>query len=83
MATAMLENGADIPFIQEMLGHVKLTSRQVYTRVSIAKLKAIHTATHPAATLERRGRATGNPTRTGNALTRAEKVAAAKPGEKQ
>jgi integrase/recombinase XerD len=54
MATAMLENGADIRFIQEMLGHAKLTSTQVYTRVSIAKLKAVHTATHPAATLARR-----------------------------
>jgi integrase/recombinase XerD len=54
MATAMLENGADIRFIQEILGHAKLTSTQVYTRVSIAKLKAVHTATHPAATLARR-----------------------------
>jgi integrase/recombinase XerD len=51
-ATHMLENGADIRFIQEMLGHAKLTSTQVYTRVSIAKLKAVHTATHPAALLE-------------------------------
>jgi integrase/recombinase XerD len=34
------------------VGHAKLTSTQVYTRVSIAKLKAVHTATHPAATLE-------------------------------
>jgi len=51
-ATAMLENGADIRFIQEMLGHAKLTSTQVYTRVSIAKLKAVHTATQPAALLE-------------------------------
>jgi integrase/recombinase XerD len=51
-ATAMLENGADVRFIQEMLGHAKLTSTQVYTRVSITKLKAVHTATHPAALLE-------------------------------
>jgi integrase/recombinase XerD len=50
-----MENGADIRFIQEMLGHAKLTSTQVYTRVSITKLKAVHTATHPAATLERKG----------------------------
>jgi integrase/recombinase XerD len=59
MATAMLENGADIRFIQEMLGHAKLTSTQVYTRVSIAKLKAVHTATHPAATLAGRARPEG------------------------
>ena len=49
MATAMLENGADIRFIQVMLGHAKLETTTVYTRVSIAKLKEIHTATHPAA----------------------------------
>lgn len=60
-ATAMLENGAEIRFIQEMLGHAKLTSTQVYTRVSIAKLKAVHTATHPAATLEGRDGARGKP----------------------
>jgi integrase/recombinase XerD len=63
-ATAMLENGADIRFIQEMLGHAKLTSTQVYTRVSITKLKAVHTATHPAALLEAAdGRTLRNPSR--------------------
>jgi integrase/recombinase XerD len=54
-ATLMLENGADIRFIQEMLGHAKLSTTQIYTRVSIAKLKEIHTATHPGAKLARRG----------------------------
>ena len=48
MATLMLENGADIRFIQQMLGHVKLDTTQIYTQVSIRKLKEIHTATHPA-----------------------------------
>ncbi len=47
-ATHMLEGGADIRFIQEMLGHASLDTTQVYTRVSIGKLKAIHSATHPA-----------------------------------
>lgn len=47
-ATHMLEGGADIRFIQEMLGHARLDTTEIYTRVSIAKLKAIHTATHPA-----------------------------------
>ena len=48
MATLMLENGADVRFIQAMLGHAKLETTQIYTQVSIRKLKEIHTATHPA-----------------------------------
>jgi len=47
MATLMLENGADIRFIQAMLGHAELSTTQIYTQVSIRKLKDIHTATHP------------------------------------
>ena len=43
-----VENGADIRFIQAMLGHANLQTTQIYTRVSIAKLKEVHTATHPA-----------------------------------
>jgi integrase/recombinase XerD len=48
MATLMLENGADIRFIQQMLGHSKLSSTQIYTQVSIRMLKHVHAATHPA-----------------------------------
>lgn len=55
MATAMLENGADIRFVQEMLGHSSLDATQVYTHVSLRKLKAVHEATHPAARLLRGG----------------------------
>jgi integrase/recombinase XerD len=47
MATGMLENGADIRFIQEILGHERLTTTQVYTRVSIEHLKKVHKRTHP------------------------------------
>lgn len=47
MATLMLENGADIRYIQAMLGHASLTTTQLYTHVSIRQLKDIHTATHP------------------------------------
>jgi integrase/recombinase XerD len=54
MATLMLENGADIRYIQEMLGHVKLETTQIYTQVSIRKLKEVHALTHPSATLEPR-----------------------------
>lgn len=56
MATAMLDNGADIRHVQEMLGHRQITSTQRYTHVSIARLKAVHAATHPAASLQRRER---------------------------
>ena len=53
MATAMLDNGADIRHVQEILGHGQITSTQRYTHVSIARLKAVHAATHPAARLLR------------------------------
>ncbi len=48
MATLMLENGADIRFIQQMLGHSQLSTTEIYTHVAIHKLKEIHTLTHPA-----------------------------------
>ena len=48
MATAMLDNGADIRFVQEMLGHQRLETTQLYTHVSIEKLKSVNRATHPA-----------------------------------
>ncbi len=47
-ATLMLENGADTRFIGEPLGHARLDTTQIYTQVSIRKLKEIHTATHLA-----------------------------------
>lgn len=53
MATAMLDNGADLRFVQLMLGHASLDTTQVYTHVAIAKLIAIHSATHPGAKLQR------------------------------
>ena len=46
-ATHMLENGADIRFIQALLGHEDLSSTQIYTHVAIEKLRAVHAATHP------------------------------------
>ena len=48
MATHMLENGADIRYIQAILGHANLTTTEIYTRVSTRQLKEIHRATHPA-----------------------------------
>lgn len=49
MATLMLEGGADIRYVQAMLGHAQLTSTQIYTQVSIAGLKAVHARTAPGA----------------------------------
>jgi integrase/recombinase XerD len=59
MATLMLEGGADIRFIQQMLGHSDLSSTEIYTHVAIRKLKQIHTATHPGAALEKKKPAAG------------------------
>jgi integrase/recombinase XerD len=53
MATLMLEGGADIRFIQAMLGHEDLKSTQIYTHVAIRMLQQIHAATHPAAMLDK------------------------------
>jgi integrase/recombinase XerD len=59
MATLMLKGGADIRHVQEMLGHADIKTTQVYTQVSIQKLKAVYDATHPGAKLERKEHADG------------------------
>jgi len=55
MATLMLEGGADIRYVQQMLGHSDLASTQIYTRVSLRKLEAVHSASHPGARNGARG----------------------------
>ncbi len=54
MATLMLEGGADVRLIQEILGHAELSTTEIYTRVSIKHLKRVHDRTHPGAKLGRR-----------------------------
>jgi integrase/recombinase XerD len=52
MATHMHENGADIRFIQQILGHEDIKTTQVYTHVALRALQQVYAATHPAALLE-------------------------------
>jgi len=47
-ATHMLEGGADIRFIQQLLGHENLETTAIYTEVNIDQLQAVHARTHPA-----------------------------------
>ena len=49
MATLMLDGGADIRYIQVMLGHAQLSTTQIYTQVSMARLEQVYLTTHPGA----------------------------------
>ena len=54
-ATHMLENGADIRFIQQLLGHEKLDTTAIYTEVSIKQLQEVHARCHPSARPQNEG----------------------------
>jgi integrase/recombinase XerD len=64
-ATHMLEGGADIRFIQAMLGHACIQTTEVYTHVSIHKLVAVHKNSHPSR-LQRKPAESGQPSAAGS-----------------
>ncbi len=49
-ATHMLEGGADIRLIQQLLGHARLDTTSIYTEVTITHLQSVYQSTHPSAT---------------------------------
>ena len=51
-ATHMLEGGADVRYIQQLLGHANLETTAIYTEVTINQLLAVHARCHPSAQTE-------------------------------
>ena len=53
-ATTMLDNGADLRHLQEMLGHADISTTEIYAHVSCSKLAEVYGKSHPSALSEQR-----------------------------
>jgi integrase/recombinase XerD len=58
-ATHMLEGGADVRLLQEFLGHESLNTTQIYTQVTLTRLREVYERTHPRGSYNSSGGGTG------------------------